>query len=143
MSDKLISADDLLKYTVLAGEIKNPYMEVVPAYFLREAPAVDAVAVVRCSQCLHWKKDFAGCTDFVGRCEYANYMVGTAGYCVYGERRKENAPTVEAEPVRDGCEHCKDGTYHGQVLILCNDNVTRKIEYCPSCGAKMDGGSGS
>lgn len=52
--------------------------------------AVDAVEVVRCSQCLHWKKDFAGCTDFVGRCEYANYMVGATGYCVYGERREEN-----------------------------------------------------
>lgn len=49
------------------------------------------------------------------------------------------APTIEAEPVRHGCEHCKDGTYHGQVLMLCNDGVTRKIEFCPSCGAKMDG----
>lgn len=50
-----------------------------------------------------------------------------------------NAPTIEAEPVRHGCEHCRDGTYHGQVIMLCNDGVTRRIEYCPSCGAKMDG----
>lgn len=48
-------------------------------------------------------------------------------------------PTIEAEPVRHGCGHCKDGTYHGQVLMLCNDNMIRRIEYCPSCGAKMDG----
>ncbi|MBR5261843.1 MAG: hypothetical protein IKV47_06710 [Oscillospiraceae bacterium] len=51
------------------------------------APAVDAVEVVRCKDCKHWLKDFAGCTDAVGRCEWANYMVGANGYCVYGERK--------------------------------------------------------
>ena len=45
MSEKLISANDVLKYTVLAGEIRNQYMEVVPAYYVREAPAVNAVEV--------------------------------------------------------------------------------------------------
>lgn len=45
MSDKLISANNLLKHTVLVGEIRNPYMEVVPAYFVKEAPAVDAVEI--------------------------------------------------------------------------------------------------
>lgn len=44
---------------------------------------------------------------------------------------------INTEPVRHGCEHCKDGTYHGQVLMLCNDNATRMIKYCPSCGTKM------
>lgn len=93
MSEKLISANEVLKYTVLAGEIRNQYMEVVPAYFVREAPAVDAVEVVRCSQCQHWKKDVAGCTDldFIGRCELANCFVGVTGFCVYGKRREENA----------------------------------------------------
>lgn len=51
------------------------------------APTVDAVEVVRCRDCKHWLKDVAGCTDFVGRCEWANYMVGSVGYCVYGERK--------------------------------------------------------
>lgn len=55
-----------------------------------EEPAVDAVEVVRCKDCKHWLKDFAGCTDNVGRCEWANYMVGAAGYCVYGERREDD-----------------------------------------------------
>ena len=45
------------------------------------------VPVVRCRDCKHWLKDVPGCTDFVGRCELANYMVGATGYCVYGERR--------------------------------------------------------
>lgn len=46
----------------------------------------DVVEVVRCKECKHWLKDVAGCTDFVGRCEWANYMVGANGYCVYGEK---------------------------------------------------------
>lgn len=55
---------------------------------LREAPTVDAVEVVRCRECKHWIKDFAGCSDIVGRCELANYAVGANGYCLYGERKE-------------------------------------------------------
>ena len=44
---------------------------------------------VRCEDCKHWLHDFPGCTDAIGRCEWANYMVGGNGYCVYGERRTE------------------------------------------------------
>ena len=42
---------------------------------------------VRCKDCKHWLHDFPGCTDAIGRCEWANYMVGCNGYCVYVERR--------------------------------------------------------
>ena len=55
--------------------------------FLTNVPSVDAVEVVRCKDCIRWMKDVAGCTDFVGRCAYANYMIGATGYCLYGERR--------------------------------------------------------
>ena len=58
---------------------------------LKRQPQVDAVDVVRCKDCKHWLKDVPGCTDFVGRCEWANYMIGAVGYCVYGERRIGNA----------------------------------------------------
>lgn len=57
---------------------------------IEAAPAVDAVEVVRCKDCKHWLKDFTGCTDNVGRCEWANYMVGAVGYCVYGERQEDD-----------------------------------------------------
>lgn len=52
---------------------------------IEESPTVDAVEVVRCKDCKHWLKDFAGCSDIVGRCEWANYAVGANGYCLYGE----------------------------------------------------------
>lgn len=50
------------------------------------------VEVVRCKECKHWLKDVAGCTDSVGRCEWANYMVGAVGYCVYGESKDNENP---------------------------------------------------
>lgn len=46
--------------------------------------------VVQCKECKHWKKDSPGCTDFVGRCDLASYMVGATGFCSYGERRADN-----------------------------------------------------
>lgn len=55
---------------------------------LNFAPTIDAVPVVRCKECKHWRKDFAGCTEFVGCCDYANYMIGENGYCLYGERKE-------------------------------------------------------
>ena len=55
---------------------------------IMDASVVDAVPVVRCRECKHWLKDFAGCSDIVGRCEWANYAVGANGYCVYGERKE-------------------------------------------------------
>lgn len=54
-----------------------------------DAPTVDAVKVVRCKDCKHWMKDVPGCTDAIGRCRFGNYMVGAAGYCVYGERGED------------------------------------------------------
>ena len=85
MSGKLISADDVLKYTVLAGEIRNQYMEVVPAYFAREAPAVDAVEVVRCRECKNGSQYDNGSDNYV--CRLGGTKKG-GGYCSDGERRK-------------------------------------------------------
>ena len=56
---------------------------------IKFAPSVDAVEVMRCKDCKRWMKDVVGCTDFVGRCAYANYMIGANGYCLYGERKKK------------------------------------------------------
>ena len=54
---------------------------------MEDAPTIDAVEVVRCRDCKHWLKDVTVCTGFVGRCDFANYMVNAKGYCSYGERK--------------------------------------------------------
>lgn len=54
-----------------------------------EIPALDAVPVVRCKDCKHWRP-CAGATEHVKCCEFAGYMVGANGYCVYGEKRAED-----------------------------------------------------
>ena len=88
LSKGTIITDDLYGMGIMAGN--NHAMKKIEA-----APAVDAVAVVLCKDCKRWLKDVPGCTDFVGRCEFANYMVGATGYCVYGERRADDADRTE------------------------------------------------
>ena len=56
---------------------------------LEKAPTIDAVEVVRCRECKHWLKDVTVRSGFVGRCDFANYMVGVKGYCSYGERKED------------------------------------------------------
>ena len=65
----------------------SPHLDTVNGLY--DEAAMDLVAngvvpVVKCRDCKHLLKDVPGCTDFVGRCELANYMVGATGYCVYG-----------------------------------------------------------
>ena len=92
--DDLISRSALLErlaFKRMGSMQRNTYPGLESAIAqVKKAPAVDAVEVVRCKDCKRWLKDVPGCTDFVGRCEFANYMVGATGYCVYGERRADD-----------------------------------------------------
>jgi hypothetical protein len=54
---------------------------------IADAPTI-VEQFVQCMNCVRWKKDVPGCTDFVGRCEIANYMVGATGYCVYAKQKE-------------------------------------------------------
>lgn len=112
MSEKLIYADELLKRTVLAGEIRNPHMEVIPAYFVREAPAVDAVEVVRCKDCRfyfhHGKTSVLidGKNVKAGWCQRRirndeEYRMTLNDFCSYGERRMMYEASGSAENCRE------------------------------------------
>lgn len=55
-----------------------------------EAPACDAVEVVRCSECQHWGGVTYGfvCRKFSG--ENTKICMHADGFCSYGERRSDN-----------------------------------------------------
>lgn len=57
--------------------------------YLNNRPTIDAVPVVRCKDCKHWKS-CSGATEHVKCCEWAGYMVGENGYCVYGEVKEHD-----------------------------------------------------
>ena len=88
---------------------------------------------------------------------WANHFINEAGepstewYCV--EDMIENAPAVDAAPVKRGrwVEYplCLgyEGAYSDDHIVCSNcksvwsiiDNDTERFDYCPRCGARMDG----
>ena len=67
---------------------------------LREAPTVDAVPVVRCRECVHWKPtgSKAGNSfsdmEYIGGCEFTNYCRRESDFCSYGEKRRDKDGTT-------------------------------------------------
>ena len=68
---------------LIRREVPPPFAERIADHLIEGGVEIP----VRCKGCKRWAKDVAGCTDFVGRCEWAGYMIGATGYCVYGERK--------------------------------------------------------
>ena len=65
----------------------------VDAKQISEAPTVDAVPVVRCRDCKHWKPtgSKAGNSfsdmEYIGGCEFTKYCRRESDFCSYGERK--------------------------------------------------------
>lgn len=60
------------------------------AEHIETAPAVDAVEVIRCRECKHWKPlEHLHLTDNVKVCMLAGYAIGGNGYCLYVERKAD------------------------------------------------------
>lgn len=63
---------------------------------LDDSPTVDAVHVVRCRECVHWKptgsksgNSFSD-MEYIGGCEFTNYYRTESDFCSYGERRDDH-----------------------------------------------------
>ena len=67
----------------------------VDAKQISEAPTIDAVPVVRCRECKHWKPSGSKAgnsfsdMEYIGGCEFTNYCRRESDFCSYGERRKD------------------------------------------------------
>ena len=61
---------------------------------IRKSPTVDAVPVVRCRECQHWKPtgSKAGNSfsdmEYIGGCEFTKYCRRESDFCSYGERKE-------------------------------------------------------
>ena len=66
----------------------------VDAKQISEAPTIDAVEVVRCRECVHWKPtgSKAGNSfsdmEYIGGCEFTKYCRRESDFCSYGERKE-------------------------------------------------------
>ena len=75
------------------AEYKGVIHMVVPISEIEKLPTVDAVPVVRCRECMHWKPtgSKAGNSfsdmEYIGGCEFTNYCRRESDFCSYGERK--------------------------------------------------------
>ncbi len=86
-SDDLISREAILKKTFTAP---GYFSALVSSWDIANAPAVDAVTVVRCKDCqyLYFKDMLAYCTHMVNTCT-------PYGFCSYGEQNNNRRTTYE------------------------------------------------
>ena len=60
---------------------------------IEDAPTVDAVPVVRCRECKHWKPSGSKAgnsfsdMEYIGGCEFTKYCRRESDFCSYGERK--------------------------------------------------------
>lgn len=94
MSDKLISADALREEMneYILPLTTNNLMGAADvfhrtAHLLEEAPALDAVEVVRCKDC---KSYLPANHNFAKHCQLTGTEMDEDGFCSYGERREGN-----------------------------------------------------
>ena len=85
---RLIDADALLEKMKRTSR----YFDVV--FDVEEMPTVDAVEVVRCRECQHWKPSGSKAgnsfsdMEYIGGCEFTNYYRTESDFCSYGERKE-------------------------------------------------------
>ena len=59
-----------------------------------EQQTIDAVPVVRCRECKHWKPSGSKAgnsfsdMEYIGGCEFTNYYRSESDFCSYGERKE-------------------------------------------------------
>lgn len=86
MSEKLISAKWLINHLEKNSKSYLESLDVASMILIiREAPAVDAIEVVRCKDCEHYLSVMYG-----SHCQLSGTEMDKDGYCSYGERKEAN-----------------------------------------------------
>ncbi len=74
-----------------------------------------------------------------------NNLLQSGAICDFGLFLIEKQPAVDVQKVKHG--FWEEGKVRGQFALICskckcNAGVTYDYDYCPNCGAKMDGKNG-
>lgn len=93
---RLIDANAFLKDILTAGIGKTiiEYSESNIGYMIRERPTVDAVEVVRCRNCKHWKPSGSKAgnsfsdMEYIGGCEFTKYYRRESDFCSWGKLKE-------------------------------------------------------
>ena len=96
----LINREALLSYADLWASCGEHYTAEDVIMMIKTAPTVDAVPVVRCRDCQHWKPtgSKAGNSfsdmEYIGGCEFTKYCRRESDFCSYGKRKEgaDNEP---------------------------------------------------
>ena len=62
--------------------------------FIDDQPTIDAVPVVRCRECKHWKSSGSKAgnsfsdMEYIGGCEFTNYYRRESDFCSHGELKE-------------------------------------------------------
>lgn len=105
--------------TVTIGRGLSHHAELMSC--IEDAPAVDAVEVVRCENCEHWmrKPDYGK-----GRCRYLEINVPQDGFCSYGRKK----------PAEVQCKDCKYVMFSDCYAECGKGYITGVVIPCDSCG---------
>ena len=102
---RLIDADALLK--AFSEDIDTDVCQTFADYYsewgfsrdtiekaIQEAPTIDAVPVIRCRECKHWRPSGSKAgnsfsdMEYIGGCEFTKYFRRESDFCSYGERKE-------------------------------------------------------
>ena len=100
---RLIDGDLLMKTVfndlfLVDGEVKG--VGIILAETVDKAPTIDAVPVVRCRECQHWKPSGSKAgnsfsdMEYIGGCEFTKYCRRESDFCSYGEKRRDKDGTT-------------------------------------------------
>ena len=91
---RLIDAKQLEKQVKEVFETINPVLMGQMLRWIRKQKTIDAVPVVRCRECKHWKPSGSKAgnsfsdMEYIGGCEFTNYCRRESDFCSYGERKE-------------------------------------------------------
>lgn len=67
-----------------ADKLKKLFDEIVDQH-----PTVDAVPVIRCKDCKHYKPQYYSDGSYAGNCRYVWVAMADDGFCHMGQRKEE------------------------------------------------------